>query len=99
MRSVTRTASNAGRAYRPCAVQRLPRRACSPRGMRRAWPPVTGLRTMVLEVAQIEVKAGLETEFETGVANSAPLFQRAKGCKSMRLERSIENPSLYFLVV
>ena len=54
---------------------------------------------MVLEVAQIEVKAGLETEFETGVAKSADLFKRAKGCKSMRLERSIENPNLYFLVV
>jgi heme-degrading monooxygenase HmoA len=54
---------------------------------------------MVLEVAQIEVKAGMETEFETGVAKSADLFKRAKGCKSMRLERSIENPNLYFLVV
>ena len=38
---------------------------------------------MVLEVAQIEVKAGLETEFETGVAKSADLFKRAKGCNCL----------------
>ena len=54
---------------------------------------------MVLEVAQIEVKAGSEADFEAGVAKSTDLFKRAKGCTSMRLERSIENPSLYFLVV
>ena len=54
---------------------------------------------MFLEIAQIEIKPGLEAEFEAGVAKAAPLFKRAKGCRSMRLERSIENPSLYFLVV
>lgn len=54
---------------------------------------------MVLEIAQIEVKPGLEAEFEAGVARSASLFKRAKGCRSMKLDRSIENPSNYFLVV
>ena len=54
---------------------------------------------MILEVAQIEVKSGLESEFEAGVAKSAPVFRRAKGCKSMKLDRSIEKPSIYFLIV
>ena len=54
---------------------------------------------MIQEIAQIDVKPGTEAEFEAGVAKAAPLFKRAKGCKGMRLERSIENPSLYFLVV
>ena len=54
---------------------------------------------MVFEVATIEVKAGLEQAFESGVAAAQPVFQRAKGCRSMRLERSVENPSRYRLVI
>ena len=54
---------------------------------------------MVTEIAQIEVKAGLEAEFEAGVAKAAPLFQRAKGCRAMELQRSIEKPSRYRLIV
>jgi len=52
---------------------------------------------MFLEIAQIEVKPGLETEFEAGVAKAAPLFKRAKGCKSMSLQRSVEKHSRYRL--
>ena len=40
---------------------------------------------MILEIAQIDVKSGMETEFETGVKKAAPIFKRAKGCKSMRI--------------
>ena len=36
---------------------------------------------MVLEIAQIDVKPGLEAEFEAGVAKAAPIFRRAKGCR------------------
>ncbi len=54
---------------------------------------------MILEIAQIDVKPGMETEFEAGVANAAPLFKRAKGCISMELQRSIEKPSRYRLFV
>ena len=35
---------------------------------------------MVLEIAQIEIKPGMEAEFETGVKQAAPIFQRARGC-------------------
>ena len=54
---------------------------------------------MVTEIAQIDVKPAMEAEFEAGVKKAAPLFQRAKGCTSMALERSIEKPSRYRLFV
>ena len=52
---------------------------------------------MILEIAQIDVKPGMEAEFESGVTQAAPLFKRAKGCKSMSLRRSHENPQRYRL--
>ena len=54
---------------------------------------------MILEIAQIDVKPGMEAEFESGVAKAAPLFKRAKGCTGMRLERSHEKPQRYRLFV
>ena len=54
---------------------------------------------MVFESADILVKAGMEQEFEHGVAQAAPLFQRARGCKSMQLQRGVENPRAYRLLV
>jgi heme-degrading monooxygenase HmoA len=54
---------------------------------------------MVLEIAQIDVKPGMETEFEAGVAKAGPVFRRAKGCAGMTLQRSIEKPSRYRLFV
>lgn len=52
---------------------------------------------MVLEIAQIDIKPGMEPEFEAGVAKAAPLFKRAKGCRAMSLHRSVEKPSRYRL--
>ena len=54
---------------------------------------------MVLEIAQIDIKPGMEAEFEAGVAKAAPLFKRAKGCSSMALQKSVEKPSRYRLFV
>ena len=54
---------------------------------------------MVLEIAQIDVKPGLESEFEAGVQKAAPLFKRAKGCTGMTLQRSVETPARYRLFV
>jgi heme-degrading monooxygenase HmoA len=54
---------------------------------------------VVLEIAQIEVKAGMESELEAGVKKAAPIFKRAKGCKGMSLQRSSEKPSRYRLFV
>lgn len=52
---------------------------------------------MVTEIAQIDVKPGNESRFEECVKRAKPLFQRAKGCKGMELQRSIEQPRRYRL--
>ncbi|HKY86147.1 MAG TPA: antibiotic biosynthesis monooxygenase family protein [Pseudorhodoplanes sp.] len=54
---------------------------------------------MILEIAQIDIKLGMESEFEKGVAAAAPIFRRAKGCHGMELQRSIEKPQRYRLFV
>ena len=54
---------------------------------------------MVLEIAQIDVKPGLEAEFEAGVAKAVPIFRRAQGCNGMELQRSVEKPNRYRLFV
>jgi heme-degrading monooxygenase HmoA len=54
---------------------------------------------VVLEVAQFEIKPGMEQEFEEGARKAVPLFRRAKGCTSMKLQRSVENPGRYRLFV
>ncbi len=54
---------------------------------------------MIYEIAQIEIKPGSEEQFEAGVHQAAPLFQRARGCHGMELQQSLENPQGYLLVV
>lgn len=54
---------------------------------------------MILEIAQIDVKPGMEKDFEAGVEAAAPMFKRAKGCKAMTLQRSHEMPQRYRLFV
>jgi heme-degrading monooxygenase HmoA len=54
---------------------------------------------MVLEIAQIDVKPGMESAFETGVRDATPLFKRAKGCTGLSLQRSAEKPQRYRLLV
>ena len=58
-----------------------------------------GAPTMILEIAQIDVKPGMEAEFEAGVRKAGPIFKRAKGCKFMTLQRSHEIPQRYRLFV
>lgn len=54
---------------------------------------------MVLESAELLIKAGMEDEFEAGVRQATPLFQRARGCEGMQLQRGVENPRAYRLLV
>ncbi len=54
---------------------------------------------MVYEMAHIEVIAGKESEFEAGVAQAIPLFNRARGCRHVELQRTVEHPEHYVLVV
>jgi quinol monooxygenase YgiN len=54
---------------------------------------------MICAVAAITVKSEMESEFETGVTKASPAFQKAKGCRSPELHRSIENSSICWFIV
>ncbi|CAG9234950.1 Antibiotic biosynthesis monooxygenase [Paraburkholderia tropica] len=54
---------------------------------------------MVYEMAHITVQAGKNAEFEAGVAQALPLFHRARGCRAVELQRGVEEPNQYVLVV
>jgi heme-degrading monooxygenase HmoA len=54
---------------------------------------------MVFESAELLIKPGMEEEFEARVREAVPLFRRARGCESMQLQRGIENPRAYRLLV
>jgi heme-degrading monooxygenase HmoA len=54
---------------------------------------------MVTEIAQIDVKPGMEGEFERGVQKARSIFARAKGFRTLALHRSIEKPRRYRLMI
>ena len=54
---------------------------------------------MIHEIAEIEVIAGHEAAFEAAVSDAAPHFKGARGCRSFALDRSIERPQHYRLIV
>ena len=54
---------------------------------------------MIREVAELTIKDGVEAEFLAAVEKAVPFFKAAKGCVSMRLERVLETPNLYRLIV
>ncbi len=54
---------------------------------------------MILEIAQIDVKPGEEAAFETHVKEAASVFRRATGCLGYEVQRSIEKPSRYRVMI
>lgn len=54
---------------------------------------------MIHEIAEITIKPDTRAAFEAAVREAVPLFQRATGCLSMRIERTIERPETYRLVI
>lgn len=54
---------------------------------------------MIYEIARIKVKEGHEQQFEAAVAEATPLFKTAQGCVSLKLQRGIESPEEYQLIV
>ena len=54
---------------------------------------------MVLEVAVLDVVPGQEAEFEQTFPKAAPILQSMQGYRSHRLERCVETPSRYLLLV
>lgn len=54
---------------------------------------------MIIERARLTIKAGEEAAFEAAYSEAAPLFLRASGCHGVRIERVLETPEVYYLVV
>ena len=54
---------------------------------------------MIREIATVLIKPGSETPFERNFVTAIPLFERAKGWRSVRLERSVENPQRYLIII
>lgn len=53
----------------------------------------------VIEIVVVNVKPGTEKQFEAAVATAQPLFIKARGFRSLEVQRSVENPSRYRLLV
>lgn len=54
---------------------------------------------MINEIAIITIDPAKAAEFEVAVTNAVPLFKTALGCHGMALERGIESPGTYRLLV
>jgi heme-degrading monooxygenase HmoA len=54
---------------------------------------------MILEVAILDVKPGLETEFETAFPIAAAIIAAMPGYLSHELQRGLETPNRYILLV
>lgn len=54
---------------------------------------------MILEVAILEIKPGLAEEFETAFKTASPIVASMPGYISHELQRCIETPNRYILLV
>ena len=54
---------------------------------------------MIHEIANILIRPGMGEQFEQSFSLATPLFERAKGCKRIRLEQSVEDPLRHMLVI
>lgn len=54
---------------------------------------------MVTEIARITIDPAHAAEFEAAVAKAEPLFRADEGCTGFALQRVIETPGTYHLVV
>ena len=54
---------------------------------------------MVTELAEIQIPSGRDAAFLAAVAEAVPLFQRARGCTGMRVEKRVEDVDRYVLIV
>jgi len=54
---------------------------------------------MILEVALLNVRSGQENQFERAFAQAAPIIASTKGYITHELQRCIETPNRYVLLV
>lgn len=54
---------------------------------------------MIREIAELTIKPGSDADFLAAVEQAMPQFKGAPGCQSMKLEKVIETPDSYRLMV
>jgi heme-degrading monooxygenase HmoA len=54
---------------------------------------------VILEVAPLDVRPGLEADFERAFGQAREVIAQSPGFVSLELERSVERPSRYLLLV
>lgn len=54
---------------------------------------------MIYEIAELYIQPDAHDAFQAAVTKAVPIFQAATGCLSMRLDRDIEVPDTYHLVI
>lgn len=54
---------------------------------------------MILEIAMLKVHAGLESAFEAAMTKAAPVIAGSPGYRGHELQRCIETPGRYVLLV
>lgn len=54
---------------------------------------------MIKEIARIDIDPARAADFEAAVAQAVPHFRAAPGCHSVVLERAVDRPGHYLLVV
>ena len=59
----------------------------------------SGVHAMVLEVALIQVRVGGESAFEAAMVEAAPVIQRSPGYLGHEVQRCLETPGRYLLLV
>lgn len=57
------------------------------------------MRYVILEHAILDVAAGREAEFESAFDAAVPIISASPGFESLRLERCLESPGRYVLLV
>ncbi len=60
---------------------------------------MNGYLSVILEVAILDVKAGLVSEFEAAFQTASPIIAAMPGYISHELQRCIETPNRYILLV
>ena len=54
---------------------------------------------MIVEIARIKIKSGMESQFEEALRFVAAAFKRAKGCHGSEMRRSLEHRDVYYVRV
>ncbi len=54
---------------------------------------------MIIEVAQVKIKAGLNADFEASVQKAVDVFKRQPECRGLHLQHCIEDESTYQVVI